>query len=227
MESVPPEPVEHPDRVFHDSSEGSACYQVETKTCDCPPYSCKGGKSRLGGPILNPPVGALSQSEDCLFLDLYVPVTAVNTNANLPVIVWIYGGAYLFGAKDHGKANDLQFYDGTGILEVARDLKQGVIFIAGNYRVGGLWLAGRTFHRAIRRPKRRALRSTLGLSVRPGSCCQIWRRQNQRQCMGRKRWSWIHHTPSRRQKWFNIAGTAVQKGGVTERRHPMAMGSKC
>lgn len=34
--------------------------------------------------------------EDCLFLDLYVPGTAVNSpsTTSLPVVVWFFGGAY-------------------------------------------------------------------------------------------------------------------------------------
>lgn len=39
--------------------------------------------------------------EDCLFLDVYVPGKALKKGAaKLPVLVWIYGGAYMFGSKD-------------------------------------------------------------------------------------------------------------------------------
>lgn len=33
------------------------------------------------------------KSEDCLFMDIYVPGKALKTNAKLPVIVYLFGGA--------------------------------------------------------------------------------------------------------------------------------------
>lgn len=41
------------------------------------------GKAMGGGPT----------SEDCLFLDLYVPGKALKGDIKLPIINWIYGGA--------------------------------------------------------------------------------------------------------------------------------------
>lgn len=81
--------------------------------------------------------------EDCLFLDLYVPGKAIRneTESALPVVVWIYGGAYLFGAKDMVEPI-LPFYDGSGLVdESGGDL----IFVSINYRLGAFgWLAGTT-----------------------------------------------------------------------------------
>ena len=81
-----------------------------------------------------PPSGP--ESEDCLFLDVYVPGAAVRSPSTLklPVILWIYGGAYIFGGKDT--------YDGTGLIEVSGN---NVIFVASNYRLGAFgFLAGTT-----------------------------------------------------------------------------------
>ncbi|KAK3939102.1 putative esterase and lipase [Diplogelasinospora grovesii] len=80
--------------------------------------------------------------EDCLFLDVYVPGKALkNPNLRLPVVVWIYGGAYVFGSKDSLQP-DLPFYDGSGMMGQAGN---NMIFVAMNYRLGAYgFLAGTT-----------------------------------------------------------------------------------
>lgn len=82
-------------------------------------------------------------SEDCLFLDLYVPSSAVSSpNPNVPVVVWFYGGAYVYGSKN-GLGPDVPFYNGTGMLQAAAKANSKLIFITGNYRLGAFgWLAG-------------------------------------------------------------------------------------
>lgn len=40
-------------------------------------------------------------SEDCLFLNVYTPVLTNSTlteSNKLPIMVWIHGGAYLYGS---------------------------------------------------------------------------------------------------------------------------------
>jgi carboxylesterase type B len=76
-------------------------------------------------------------TEDCLFLDLYVPGKAIRSpsTSKLPVINWIFGGAYLLGSKD-----SYGVYNPTGIIKASGN---NVIFVAGNYRLGAFgWLAG-------------------------------------------------------------------------------------
>lgn len=69
---------------------------------------------------------------DCLFLDIYVPAAAVkNASLRLPIISWIYGGAYVNGGKDE-YGDVLPFYDGTGLIQESGG---HVIFVASNYRV--------------------------------------------------------------------------------------------
>jgi carboxylesterase type B len=46
-------------------------------------------------------------SEDCLFINVYVPL-GVDLNSNLPVMVWIYGGGLTIGYADQ--------YDGGGMV---------------------------------------------------------------------------------------------------------------
>eukprot|EP00039_Didymoeca_costata_P001854 m.55670 g.55670 ORF g.55670 m.55670 type:complete len:549 (-) comp10996_c1_seq4:84-1730(-) len=42
--------------------------------------------------------------EDCLYIDVYRPTTPRHRNESLPVLIWIHGGAYIFGdsEKYHG-----------------------------------------------------------------------------------------------------------------------------
>jgi len=67
--------------------------------------------------------GAMPMSEDCLTLNVWRPAGA-KPGEKLPVMVWIYGGAFVQGAAS------APFYDGT---RFARD---GVILVSLNYRVG-------------------------------------------------------------------------------------------
>jgi para-nitrobenzyl esterase len=61
------------------------------------------------------------QAEDCLYLNVYEPADA-KRGAKLPVMVWIHGGAFLFGS---GSA-----YDGSQFA------RQGVVVVTVNYRLG-------------------------------------------------------------------------------------------
>jgi carboxylesterase type B len=126
---------------MQDSTYGPACHQVNVQTCDCPPANCPKKGSSRGGFLKAQTIG--SSSEDCLFLDLYVPESALFfRNTSLPVIVWFHGGGYLFGAKDSRDAG-VPLYNGTGILNAARRAGEEVIFVVCNYRLGAFgWLAG-------------------------------------------------------------------------------------
>jgi len=61
-------------------------------------------------------------SEDCLFLNIYVPNGVKNAN-KLPVIYWVYGGAFILGMSDMYPGEDLAL---TG----------EVIVVTVNYRIG-------------------------------------------------------------------------------------------
>lgn len=62
--------------------------------------------------------------EDCLSLNVWTPTLV--SSAKLPVIVWIHGGAYVFGA------GSVPIYDGTAMA------KKGAVFVSINYRLGPL-----------------------------------------------------------------------------------------
>ena len=65
----------------------------------------------------------MKMSEDCLTLNVWRPANA-KPGARLPVMVWIYGGAFIQG----GSA--FPFYDGTKFAQ------QGVVLVSFNYRLG-------------------------------------------------------------------------------------------
>ena len=92
------------------------------------------------------------ESEDCLFLDVYVPSTVSipangtslslngnGTSTGAPVIVYMHGGGFTLSSK--------QGLIPSGLIHRSVELNgEGVIFVAMNYRLGALgWLAGPSF----------------------------------------------------------------------------------
>jgi para-nitrobenzyl esterase len=69
--------------------------------------------------------GQLVGSEDCLKLDVYAPAGAGPDNAERPVMVWIHGGANVWGSASQ--------YDGA---QLASD--QDVVVVVVQYRLGPL-----------------------------------------------------------------------------------------
>lgn len=89
--------------------------------------------------------GNCAQVEDCLYLNIYAPANA-NARSKLPVMVWIHGGAFIFGSG--------ATYDGTQFA------KQDVIVVTVNYRLGR---AGWFAHPAITAESKQALLGNYGL----------------------------------------------------------------
>ncbi|MFT3804506.1 MAG: carboxylesterase/lipase family protein [Burkholderiaceae bacterium] len=79
--------------------------------------------TQFGPHCAQPPsaFGAVSASEDCLYLNVYVPKSG---QGPFPVMFWIHGGALLTG-----RSND---YDPTALVG------QGVMVVTINYRMGPL-----------------------------------------------------------------------------------------
>lgn len=69
----------------------------------------------------NPQAG---KSEDCLYLNVWTP--AKSANEKVPVLVWIYGGGFSFGATSE------PVYDGVKLAS------KGVVLVSIAYRVGQL-----------------------------------------------------------------------------------------
>ena len=79
---------------------------------------CPQGAFGPGAPAMSP-----SSSEDCLFINVWKPANAAPA-AKLPVMVWIFGGGFVFGSGSSPSNSGVQF------------AKQGVLLITFNYRVG-------------------------------------------------------------------------------------------
>lgn len=101
-----PRPVEPWDGVREATEFGDVCIQ--------PP-----GQGRLNIAVL--PDGP-AMSEDCLYLNVWTP--ADSTVDALPVMVYVYGGAYTEGA------GSVPLYDGTELA------KKAAVVVTTNYRLG-------------------------------------------------------------------------------------------
>ncbi|HVO58516.1 MAG TPA: carboxylesterase/lipase family protein [Dongiaceae bacterium] len=87
--------------------------------------------SRFGNACIQPPGLSLRNggdpgtlSEDCLYLNVWTP--RAESSANLPVLVWIHGGAFLFGS------GAVPVYDGAPMAG------KGAVVVTINYRLGAL-----------------------------------------------------------------------------------------
>jgi para-nitrobenzyl esterase len=89
-------------------------------TANRKPAQCVQG---LRSPTINHYFGDELSGEDCLYLNLWAPATA-KTGDRLPVLVWIYGGAFNTGSASS------PIYAGSALA------KKGVIYVAPNYRLG-------------------------------------------------------------------------------------------
>ena len=106
----PPKPPKQWNEALNATSFGNACPQMQ-----------------------NLDVNASQTSEDCLFINIFVPGT--NTSAKLrAVMVWVHGGGFLLGS------GGLPKYDGSFMAT-----EGDVVVVTFNYRLGllgFLWAAG-------------------------------------------------------------------------------------
>ncbi|KAI0756252.1 alpha/beta-hydrolase [Daedaleopsis nitida] len=99
-----PRPITNPSRVVKNATAfGNACPQIPDV---------------LGAPI----------SEDCLYLNVFRP-SNISRNENIPVLAYIYGGAFVMGAAS------MPLYDPTFIVERSVDIGKPIMFVSINYRV--------------------------------------------------------------------------------------------
>ncbi|XP_032021402.2 bile salt-activated lipase [Hylobates moloch] len=71
--------------------------------------------------------------EDCLYLNIWVPQDRKQVSRDLPVMIWIYGGAFLMGSGHGANFLNNYLYDGEEIAT-----RGNVIVVTFNYRVGPL-----------------------------------------------------------------------------------------
>ncbi|HTV80866.1 MAG TPA: carboxylesterase family protein [Steroidobacteraceae bacterium] len=88
-----------------------------------PPWSGVRDAQQAGAECMQGRRGpAVAMSEDCLFLNIWVP--AKPRHRRVPVLVWVHGGAFRVGSGSQ------PLYDGTSLA------RQGLIVVTLNYRLG-------------------------------------------------------------------------------------------
>lgn len=111
---MPPEPMEPWSGVRKADAFGAKCFQEGTEPSD----------SGYGKEFFSNPDFAVPQSEDCLYLNIWIPKSAPENADGFPVAFWIHGGAFINGYSSESE------FDGEAFA------KRGVIFVSINYRLG-------------------------------------------------------------------------------------------
>lgn len=124
----PPTPLTEPQGTILAQANGNACPQfIFTTDNILSPATAEIGL------LLNTPLfqKALSQSEDCLSLNVHRP-KGVKKGDKLPVLFWIFGGGFELGWN--------YMYDGSLWVEQSLNSSIGepIIVVTVNYRVGGV-----------------------------------------------------------------------------------------
>lgn len=120
----PPQPIPTPLGTVQATGQPRACPQFNYDTDNSSwPESVIGQLSDL--PLFQT---LTNTGEDCLTLNVQRPA-GTTANAQLPVLVWIYGGGFETGST--------QSYDGSNFISSSMSLNMPVIFVAMNYRLGG------------------------------------------------------------------------------------------
>ncbi|KAF4625117.1 hypothetical protein G7Y89_g13052 [Cudoniella acicularis] len=129
---VPPVAVQK-DRPTYNGSYGHSCYQA------LPQWVIDAQTTADDKFDMEKWLRTETDGEDCLFLDVARPINiTAKENGTLPVLVWIYGGGYVFGAKD------MPAYTPAGLYTRAQN--NSFIYVALNYRMGAFgFLAGPEF----------------------------------------------------------------------------------
>ncbi|XP_008837357.1 pyrethroid hydrolase Ces2e-like isoform X2 [Nannospalax galili] len=109
---APPEPPEPWNGVRDGTSHPAICLQDIT------------AMNTQALKLLNLTLSPIPMSEDCLYLSIYTPVYA-HEGSNLPVMVWIHGGALVIGMAS--------LYDGSMLAAI-----EDVVVVTIQYRLGVL-----------------------------------------------------------------------------------------
>ena len=98
--------------------------------------ACAQAQHELGAEIIATALRPLTTTEDCLRLSITLPGD-IEPGDSRPVMVWIHGGSYVFGA------GDAAIFDPRAIVE-----EQGVIVVCVTYRLGLFGFLGGSAGRA-------------------------------------------------------------------------------
>lgn len=74
----------------------------------------------------NTDIASSNSSEDCLTINVVRPAGTL-PGAKLPVMFWIYGGAFLIGSSNT--------YDATPLVQKSIDQNTPMIFVSANHRI--------------------------------------------------------------------------------------------
>uniref|UniRef100_I3KBD5 Carboxylic ester hydrolase n=1 Tax=Oreochromis niloticus TaxID=8128 RepID=I3KBD5_ORENI len=107
---APPQPVEGWEGVRDATKQPPMCIQSKEAVLDL--------ADKLGAVLAEIP----DISEDCLYLNIYMPANRAN-DAKLPVMVWIHGGGFMLGSAST--------YDGSALAAY-----QDVVVVLIQYRLG-------------------------------------------------------------------------------------------
>ncbi|KAG2751792.1 alpha/beta-hydrolase [Suillus brevipes Sb2] len=130
-----PQPPSTVSGVQQATTEPNACYQALVGNSSTNPFESTSMRKR-----------AVSQSEDCLFLNVYTPGSGVVATpaGGLPVVVWIHGGGYIEGAASTFNGADLIKESNYGVVTVLVQYRLGLFgFLSGEaVKQGGALNAG-------------------------------------------------------------------------------------
>ena len=121
----PPQPAAPWTGVRQASAYGADCMQGRFGPPPPPPPAPGAAPAAAAPPARQAPAAPTgpAPSEDCLFVNVWRPASAV-PGSKLPVMVWVYGGGFMGGSSASASTSGTQF------------AKQGVVLVAANYRVG-------------------------------------------------------------------------------------------
>ncbi|KIJ61014.1 hypothetical protein HYDPIDRAFT_116533 [Hydnomerulius pinastri MD-312] len=118
-----PQPPPTLSGVQQATEQPNECYQAPTGNASTNPFITSSIGKR-----------AVSESEDCLFLNVYTPGDTVTDAASggLPVVVWIHGGGYIAGAASSFNGADLIMDSDHGVIVVLIQYRLGLFgFLSG------------------------------------------------------------------------------------------------
>ncbi|RHZ62726.1 hypothetical protein CDV55_106918 [Aspergillus turcosus] len=120
----PPQPIQTPLGTIDGTGTAKACPQFYVST-DTSKFPASVVDLLPSIPLFQ---DVIDGGEDCLTLNVARP-SGTTPGSKLPVLVWIYGGAFQLGSTST--------YDPTSLLTSSIDLGMPIVFVAMNYRMGG------------------------------------------------------------------------------------------